>query len=152
MKTVYRVLAYLIALGVVVQAMAIVLGMFGLSNWVEDGGVLDKAALDSDQSLFDEEVGFAIHAIDGMLIIPLISLALLIVSFFAHVPGGVKWAGLVLLLVVVQVLLGFIGHAVPVIGALHGLGAFLLLGAALNAARLSRTAPTPAPDQVPTGA
>ena len=49
MRNVYRVLAYLLAIEVVVQAMAIAYGIAGLGNWVEDdGGVLNKAVFDSD--------------------------------------------------------------------------------------------------------
>ena len=48
MRATYRVLAYLLALEVVVQAAAIAWAVFGLSTWVENGGVLDKASLESD--------------------------------------------------------------------------------------------------------
>jgi heme A synthase len=86
-----------------------------------------------------------IHGINGMMIIPLIALLLLISSFFARIPGGVKWAGLVLLVVVVQVNLGLFGHAVPAVGALHGLNALLLFSVALYTARRRRVvAPSPA--------
>ena len=43
MKKVYRVLAFLVAAGVAVQAAAIAYGMFGLLKWIEKGGTLDKA-------------------------------------------------------------------------------------------------------------
>ncbi len=42
MKSVYRVLAFLIALEVMVQAAVMVWGIAGLGIWVDDGGVLDK--------------------------------------------------------------------------------------------------------------
>ena len=43
MRNVYRVLAYLLAVEVVVQAMAIAYAIAGLGKWVEDdGGVLNK--------------------------------------------------------------------------------------------------------------
>ena len=69
-----------------------------------------------------------------------VALLLLISSFFAKVPGGVKWAGLVVLLVVVQVNLGFAGHDIPALGGLHGLNALLLFAAALYTARRARRA------------
>ena len=47
MRTVYRVLAFLVALEVAVQAMFIVYGDAGLGLWVEDGGVVDKATFDN---------------------------------------------------------------------------------------------------------
>jgi heme A synthase len=72
------------------------------------------------------------------MIVPAIALLLLICSFFARIPGGVKWAALVFLLVVVQVFLGFSGFAVPALGAVHGLNALLLFTAAIYAARRQR--------------
>jgi hypothetical protein len=47
----------------------------------------------------------------------------------------VKWAAVVLGLVVVQSELGFASHDVPWLGPLHGLNAFALFTAALHAAR-----------------
>jgi len=133
-------LAYAVAAEVIVQAMAMVFAIAGLGKWVEDGGVFDKSVMESDKAPFPEVVGFAIHGINGMMIIPLIALLLLISSFFAKIPGAVKWAALVLLLVVVQVTLGLVGHAVPAVGALHGLNALLLFSSAVYAARRRRTA------------
>jgi heme A synthase len=145
MKSVYRVLAYLIAAEVVVQAMAMVYAIAGLGKWVDGGGVFDKSVMESNQSAFPEVIGLLIHGINGMIIIPLIALLLLISSFFARIPGGVKWAALVLLVVVVQVNLGLFGHAVPAVGALHGLNALLLFSVALYTARRRRVvAPSPA--------
>jgi heme A synthase len=74
------------------------------------------------------------------MVIPLVALALFICSFFARVPGGVKWAGVVLLLVVVQILLGMFAHVIAALGALHGLNALLLFTAALYTARRVRSA------------
>jgi len=143
MRTAYRALAHVVAILVAIQAMAAVYAIAGLGKWVDDGGVLDKAAFESDDP-FPEVVGFAVHAINGMMIIPLIALALLIVSFFARVAGGVRWAVIVLVLVVVQVALGLFGHDVPALGALHGLNALVLFSAALQAGRNSRKPTSPA--------
>jgi heme A synthase len=152
MRTVYRVLAYIVAAEVVIQAMAMVFAIAGLFKWIEAGGVLDKAVTESNQSPFSEAVGFEVHAMNGMLIIPAIALLLLISSFFAKIPGGVKWAALVFLLVLVQVTLGFAGFAAPAMGALHGLNALLLFSAAVYTARwVSRRGVSPvaeAPERV----
>ncbi len=43
MKQVYRVLAFLIAAGVAIQAASIAYGMFGLIKWIEEGGTLDQS-------------------------------------------------------------------------------------------------------------
>ena len=138
MRNVYRVLAGLVAIGVVVQAMAMVYAVAGLGKWVEDGGVLDKAAFESEDLSFRGAGGFALHGINGMMVIPLIALLLFISAFFARVPGGVRWAGLVLLLVLVQATLGLLGHELPAIGAVHGLNALLLFSAAVYTARRAR--------------
>jgi heme A synthase len=143
MRTTYRVLAYLIAALVAVQSAVMVFAIAGLIKWVDDGGVLDSAALESEESMFSEDFGFAIHAVSGMYLIPLIALVLLIVSFFAKVPRGVMWAVSVFGLVVVQVLFGLFGFAAPVFGLLHGLNALVLFTVALVAARNARS---PAPE------
>jgi hypothetical protein len=140
MRSAYRVLAYLIALEVVVQAAAVAFAIAGLGKWIMEGGVLDAAAMESESSGFTEEVGFMIHAINGQMIVPLIALLLLISSFFAKIPGGVLWAGLVLATVVVQVLLGIFGHGTPMLGLVHGIVAFVLFTLAVIAARRSEAA------------
>jgi hypothetical protein len=137
MKSAYRVLAYLIALEVVVQAAAVAFAIAGLGTWIQEGGVLDAAAMESESIGFTGEAGFMVHGINGQMIVPLIALLLLISSFFAKIPGGVLWAGLVLGTVVVQVLLGMLGHGLPALGLLHGIGAFVLFTLAVIAARRS---------------
>jgi heme A synthase len=141
----YRALAYLIAIEVVVQAMAIAYALFGLGKWIEDdGGVLNKAVFDDEESLHFRGVGgFAVHGINGMMIIPLLVLVLLIVSFFAKVPEGSKRAAVLVGLVVVQVVLGLVSHSAPYLGPLHALNAFAILVLAVKAGQLAST-PVPA--------
>ena len=139
MKSVYRVLAYLIALEVVIQASAIAFAIAGLGTWIQAGGVLDAAAMETDIG-FTGEAGFMIHGMNGQMLVPLIALLLLISAFFARIPGGVLWAGLVLLAVVVQVLLGVFSHGAPVLGMVHGIVAFVLLTFAVIAARKAEAA------------
>ena len=141
MKSAYRVLAYLVALEVVIQAAAIAYALTGLGKWISEGGVLDAAAMESESTEFVGVVGFMIHGLNGQIIVPLLALLLLISSFFAKIPGGVLWAGLVLLTVVVQVLLGMFGHGAPVLGLVHGALAFVLFVFAVIAARRSEAAP-----------
>lgn len=134
MRTVYRVLAGLVAVEVMLQASFIVYGDAGMGKYIEDGGVVDKAAMEaafeSGDAPFSEFIAFVLHGMNGMMVIPAIALLLLISSFFAKVPGGSKWAGIVLGLVVLQVTLGFMGHSFPIVGALHGINALLLFSAA----------------------
>lgn len=135
MRSVYRVFAFLIAVEVAVQASMMAFAVAGLGIWVDkDGGVLDKATFESEPD-FTGAVGFFVHGINGMMVIPLLALIFLIISFFAKVPGGVKWAALVLLAVVVQVSLGIYGHENAVFGMLHGLNALVLFSLAFMAGK-----------------
>lgn len=140
MRTTYRVLAHLVAIGVVVQAAAIAYAYFGLDAWIDQGGVLDKATLESQSAEFDGVLGFAVHGIAGEMVIPAIAVLLLISSFFARIPRGVLWSGIILLDVAVQVLLGEVSHSVPGLGMLHGLNALVLFSLAIIAGRRARLA------------
>jgi hypothetical protein len=130
-KSFYRVLAFIVAAGVVIQAIAVVWAISGESKWISNGGVMDKAVVESREFVFPEVLGYAIHGILGGLVIPILALILLIVSFFAKFPGAVKWAGLVFALVAVQSMLGYASHDIPAMGALHGLNALLLFSSAI---------------------
>ncbi|MDQ1483968.1 MAG: hypothetical protein QOF35_2044 [Actinomycetota bacterium] len=143
MRSTYRVLAFIIAAEVAVQASAIAFGVFGLFKWVDDGNTLDKAAFADQNLTFPGLVGFVIHGINGQMVIPLLALIFLIVSFFAKVHHGVRWAGAVLAIVVIQVLLGMFAHGVPGLGLLHGLNALILFGTALTAGRRTSVVRTP---------
>jgi hypothetical protein len=145
MRSAYRVLAYLLAVEVVIQAAAIAFAVFGLTKWIGEGGVLDKAALEDPSTTFTGVTGFMVHGINGQIVMPLIALILLVVSFFAKVPKGVQWAGICLGTVVVQVLLGMFGHGVPALGGLHGILAVALFAAAVIAARRASTGSASAP-------
>ena len=79
-------------------------------------------------------VGFIVHGINGLNVIPLLAIIMLIVSFFAKIPKGVVMALVVVLVVVIQVLLGIYAHEVPILGLLHGINAFVLAGVASAAA------------------
>jgi heme A synthase len=73
-------------------------------------------------------------------------LILVIVSFFAKIPGGTKWALIVFGVVVLQYALAFFARigSLPALGALHGLNALILFGVAVMAAMRVRTAGRPA--------
>jgi hypothetical protein len=136
MKLVYRVLAYLISLAVVLQAAAIALGFFGLGNWIESGGTLTKAGLDSGTTHFPGDVGLAIHGTVGMMVIPIIGLLLVISSFFTGTRRAIWWSLIVLGCIVVQVLLGLLSHQAYALGAVHGIFAFAVMGTAAYAGRM----------------
>ena len=65
MKSVYRVLAYLVAIEVVIQAAAIAFALAGLGKWIMEGGVLDAAAMESEPTEFTGIAGFMVHCING---------------------------------------------------------------------------------------
>lgn len=140
MKTAYRVLAHLIAAGVVVQAASIAFAMFGLTSYISGGGTVDKAAVESGTIEFTGVSGFPIHGMVGMMAIPALALLLVIISFFAKVPGGVKWALYVFAAVVLQVALAVLGRTMelPAVGLLHGANALVLLALAHIAARRAK--------------
>jgi len=144
MRKVYRVLAFLVAIEVAVQAMFMVYGEAGLGLWVDDGGVVDKAtfenAFDSGEAPFPEFQAFLLHGMNGMMVIPALALLLVISSFFAKVPRGIAFAFGVLGLVVLQVTLGLMGHSIAALGALHGINALALFSVAAWTGIRSRSA------------
>jgi hypothetical protein len=150
MRKTYQVLANTIAVLVVVQAGAIAWAFFGLTQWISDeGGVLDKAALECTDcgQRFTAEWGFMIHMfLNGLVLIPLVTLVLLIVSFFAKVPRGVALAATLVALVVLQVIvLPMLSREVGSgFGALHGVNALVLMGVAIMAGRRARKTQTAA--------
>ena len=112
MRTAYRVLAFAIAAMVAIQAAAIGYAVFAQMNWIDNGGTLDKAAFDTG--------------------------AMLIISFFAKIPHGVRWAVIVLVCTIVQIALGTLSHLLAAIGAVHGAVALVLFGVAVMAAMRAR--------------
>lgn len=130
-SSIYRVLAYLVAAGVAIEAAAIAFAAYGLLDDVDNGVIVDKTYVGN--------VGFDIHAGIGQFIIPLLAIALLITAIFAKIPGAVRWAGYVLGTTIVQVALGMFAHTAASLGTLHGLLALLLLILTLIAARRKGT-------------
>ena len=150
MCRIYAGLAWIIAAAVVVQAAAIAFAFGGVLNHVSEGGVVDKALLESGGAGGSGELGFWIHGIVGAGVIPLLAVSLLIVSFFARAKGARLWAALVLGLVVLQVTLGFSITDMPYLGLIHGANALAIVVAASVAAlrvrRGSRTTATTGAD------
>jgi hypothetical protein len=121
MRKAYRILAYAIAVEVVIQAMSIALGLTGFGKWIDDGATVTKKVLDDNPTFTGS-----------------------IVAFFAKIPGGARWAGYILGLIVVQVVLGIVSAKVPYLITLHVLNAFAILGIALVAARRAESTATTA--------
>ncbi len=135
MRTAYKLLAYAVAAEVAIQAMAVVWAMAGLGKWIQQGGVADASLMESEAIPFPEVAGFIIHGINGTFVVPIIALALMVLSFFTRQRRAIVVAVAVFVLTVLQGQLGFLGHEIPGIGALHGLNALILFATALYAAR-----------------
>jgi len=138
MRKVYSVIAWIIAGGVVVQAASIALGLGGMLSYVQDGGVIDKAVVESGQQAYTGDVGFPIHELVGGMVIPIAAVALLVVSFFVKVRGARMWAAIVFGLVAIQALLGYSIADLPYAGLVHGANALAVLLASVYAALLVR--------------
>ena len=135
MRSTYRVLAYLVAVEVAVQAATIVYFMTAVTKWVGDGASLTPALWNDSNSSFPGAQGIAIHWFNGLMLTPLLVLALVVVSFFAKVPQGTRWALYVLGLLILQIALAFIGSAVPLVSTLHGINALALFSVTVMAGR-----------------
>jgi hypothetical protein len=134
MRKVYAVLAWIVAGGVIVQAASIALGLGGMLNRVQEGGVIDKALVESGGAGGSGDLGFSIHATVGGIVIPVAALALLVISFFVKARGARMWAAIVFGLVALQTTLGYSIVDVPFLGLIHGANALAVLLTALVAA------------------
>jgi heme A synthase len=134
MRAAYRVLAFAIAAMVAIQAGAIGYAVFAQFKWIEEGGTFDKAAFDTGAP---GTGAFMFHALFAGALL-LASLVMLIISFFAKIPHGVRWAVFVLIATIVQIALGVLSHLLAAIGALHGAAALVLFGVAVMAAMRAR--------------
>ena len=144
MRMVYRVLAWLVAAGVVVQAAAIAFAKVGEDHLVDTGGVIDKAFVESSMNGTTTYVGLAgeaVHAMNGMMVLPALALLLLIASLFVRGGGPKLWALLVVGLVALQIVLAFTMFDMPYLGILHGMNALAILLVAIAAALRARRRP-----------
>jgi hypothetical protein len=152
MKKTYQVLARLISGLVVVQAAAIAYGAFAIDKVVDKANDHGNTITDASSKL-DGGAGYGIHGLIGLIVIPVVALVLFGIAFGAHVPDGVKWAGFILLDVIVQVVLGIAAHGVAALGWLHGPNAILLFALGIYTARRATAtiAAGPPPVQSPAG-
>lgn len=126
-------LAMLVTLGVVIQVAAIGLDGFTLNSDARDGVTVDSSY---------SNLGQSIHSMNGN-ILAVVVLLLLIVSFFADVPDGRKFAGIVFGLVVLQIALAVFASGLPALGILHGINGLAIAGVASVAAKRASNAPVP---------
>jgi hypothetical protein len=126
MKSAYKYLALVIALDVLLQAASIAYAVSGLASYVDDGHQVVEGTL--ADAHFTGGGGYALHATNGMVVIPLLAIALLVVALLSRIPGAARQAGILLVMIVVQVGLGGVAGAVPILGALHGVLALAVFG------------------------
>jgi hypothetical protein len=145
----FRILNYVIAAEVLIQAAVIAWAVFGLSKYIDDGGVVNKDKIEGDTKLFDGEYGFMVHGINGSTLIPLLGLALLIVAFFAQIDGGIRFASILFVLIIVQAfVLPGLANGAPFVGMLHGANALAILGMSITGGKMGAkavAAPAPIP-------
>ncbi len=124
MNAAFRIWASLVSLAVIVQVGLAGYGAFHAADVSDDKGSISKKGV---------EHGFNAHVALGYVIL-LAALVLLILAFLARrqTPGGArpKWAGILLVLLVVQVLLAWLGGAVAGLGVLHAMNALAVAGVA----------------------
>ena len=148
MRRLYTGLAWTVAGAVVIQAAAIAFAFGGMLNLIAEGGVVDKALLESFQAAGVGETGFLIHGVVGGVLIPLLAIALLIVSFLVRTRGAVLWAAITLGLVALQVTVGFSITDVPYLGLIHGANALAIVAtASIAALRMRRVSAQPATEE-----
>jgi hypothetical protein len=129
----FRILNYIIAAEVLIQAAMIAWAVFGEAKYIDDGGVVNKDLVEGDSTPFDSVWGFAVHGINGTFLIPLLGLILLVVAFFAKINGGVRHGVIMFVLIVVQAfVLPILASGAPFVGMLHGANALVILGLAVT--------------------
>ena len=134
MRQAYRILNYLLSLEVLIQAAVIAWYAFGVAKYADDNGSISHHQLEDGG--FNGHAGAVIHAANGFMVIPLIALVLLVVSFRAHVPGGVRLAVITFVLVVIQAyVLPALSAKAPAVGVLHGAVALAILALSIVSAR-----------------
>jgi heme A synthase len=119
MATVYRWWAAILTLAVVVQIGFAGYGAFNAAEKIEDNDSISKKAFEDG---WDPHTGFGYIVFLGAVLLFLLALV--------SRPGrrGVLWALAVPLLVILQIVLAWIGESVGVLGFLHPINAFVILG------------------------
>lgn len=138
MRATYRILGHSIAGLVVVQAAAIALWVFGLLHWLDEGNghTLTPALTEDGLDGVTGSVGILIHSV-GAAVVALLAIVMLIVSFFAKIPDGVKWASFVFLAVLFQWFIAIVSFGVPGLGFLHGANAIAIAWLGWHAAKVA---------------
>ena len=114
----------------------IAFGFGGMVGYVMDGGVVDKALVESQQATFTGDLGFPIHGIVGGLVMPVAALLLGVASFFVRgVPRARTMAWAVFALVFIQGSAGYAITDTAYVGLFHGANALAVLVLGILTAR-----------------
>jgi hypothetical protein len=134
-QRVYRILAVLIAVGVVVQATALAYFVSGLNRYLTRGhAVVYQSMLYSATEWLDEGVGVPIHLATVFVVIPALAVLLVLVAFVTRVRGAVTWATIILVTTALQAWLDVVGAERPAGAAGYELVTFAVFTVALSAA------------------
>ncbi len=143
MLAVSRVVNYVIAALVAVQAASHAWMSSGIMHFVMNGGVFDRALMQQDgPPPIPEVMGGMIHGMNGTMIIPLVALVGLVVAILSKNGKVIRMAVIVLVLTAVQILLGFLTFSGTGFAFVHALNAMLMFAAALLGAGTAGRAAT----------
>jgi hypothetical protein len=124
LNSAFRIWASLVSLAIAIQVGLAGYGAFHAVDVSDDKGTIGKNSV-SD--------GFGAHAALGYIIL-LAALILLALALIGRRggggPGRVKWSGIILGLIVVQILFAWLGAASAGLGVLHGVNALAVAGVA----------------------
>jgi drug/metabolite transporter (DMT)-like permease len=146
-NTLYRWWAAIVFLAVVAQVGLAGYGAFHAVDKADDAGEGGSVRANTIQD------GFDLHAAVGYLLViaALLLLGLAYLSARDRRPGSedrrVRWSGIALGLLILQVLLAWLGSAVPGLGFLHPIGALAIF--AVTGMLAHRAWRTRAPGEVP---
>src|SRR4051812_47730307 len=88
MRSAYKYLAHTIAAFVAIQAAVMVFAVAGLGLWIDDGHSVSESNFNENEIPdFTGSIGLTLHGIFGTMVIPLLAIILLVLSFFAKIPG-----------------------------------------------------------------
>ena len=120
MNSAFRIWASLVSLAIIVQVGLAAYGAFNAVDKSDDKGAIGKNAVSN---------GFDAHTVLGYAIVAAaIVLIVLAVATRRAAPSRIRWSGLVLGLLVVQILLAAAGDAAAWLGILHGMNALAIAG------------------------
>lgn len=138
-RGVYRGLAGSIAVGLVIQAMALGAVVAGIAEYVTNGRAeVYDSLLSRPEEWANAGFGYPVHLISGVFVVPFLALLLMIASPFTAGRAGVWRAGVVLVAVLARGALTIFGEFSPWAAAGFQLAGFAVLAAVIWSLRLRR--------------